>query len=72
MEPSATMPRDYLTDVDITDADDFQTALAELVEKADHAGVDVRGAWAFETRGSVHNWELEIIELANERIGEDE
>lgn len=58
------MTRDQLGDVSITNADDFEAALAEVVEKAVEADVDVRGAWEFRTRGSTHDWEVEIIELA--------
>ena len=60
------MTRDHLIDVDITDGDEFEAVLAEAVEMADNNGVDVRGAWAFETRGSIHNWEVEVVELAND------
>ncbi|ARS89317.1 hypothetical protein [Natrarchaeobaculum aegyptiacum] len=58
------MTRDHPGDGSITSADDFEAALAEVVEKAVEADVDVRGAWEFRTRGSTHEWEVEIIELA--------
>ncbi|RQG87035.1 hypothetical protein EA462_15455 [Natrarchaeobius halalkaliphilus] len=58
------MTRDQPGDGSITNADDFEAALAEVVEKAVEADVDVRGAWEFRTRGSIHEWEVEIIELA--------
>lgn len=60
------MTRDTLGDAAITDAAEFEAALATVVENAVEAGVDVRGAWAFETDGSHHNWEVEIVELAME------
>ena len=63
------MTRDPLEDLSIGSIDEFERALAALVEKADNAGVDVRGAWAFETRGSIHHWEVEIVELANDHGG---
>lgn len=58
------MTRDQLSDVSITSADEFQSILAEAVEKAVKADVDVRGAWEFRTDGSTHDWEVEIVELA--------
>lgn len=66
------MTRNDLADVTITDSEEFETVLAAVVEKAVESGVDVRGAWEFETRGSIHNWEVEIVELAkNSRDEED-
>ena len=64
------MTRDILTDVSIENAEEFEAVLAAAVEKATEANVDVRGAWEFQTRGSTHDWEVEIIELA--RDGDDE
>ncbi|ELZ02287.1 hypothetical protein [Natrialba aegyptia] len=66
------MTRDQLRDVSITSADEFESILAEVVEKAIEADVDVRGAWEFRTRGSTHDWEVEIIELAKHLDNEDE
>jgi hypothetical protein len=40
--------------------------LEEAIEKAVLEDVDVHGAWECETGGSTHNWEVEIVELANE------
>lgn len=60
------MTRDQLSDVQITTAAEFESVLEAAVEKAIHADVDVRGPWEFETRGSTHNWEVEIVELARE------
>lgn len=56
----------------ITSATEFEAALAEVVEKAIEADVNVRGAWEFRTRGSTHDWEVEIIELAKYSDDEDE
>lgn len=61
------MSRDQLPDVTVDDDETFEALLAELVELADNAGVEVCGAWSFETRGSIHNWEVEIVELANDK-----
>jgi len=58
------MTRDQLRDGMITDSDEFEAILAEAVEKAVEADVDVRGAWEFRTEGSTHDWEVEIVELA--------
>ena len=63
------MTRDYLFDAEITSSDEFKAILAEAFEKADNAGVDVRGAWEFETTGSVRNWEVEVVELLREDDG---
>ena len=64
-----TMTRHDLSDIDIDSVDEFVSLLEALVEKADHAGVDVRGAWEVETSGSVIHWEVEIWEL--DRSSED-
>ncbi len=66
------MTRDQLRDVSITSTDEFEAVLAEAVEKAIKADVDVRGAWEFQTRGSTHDWEVEIIELARHPDDENE
>lgn len=60
------MTRDQLSDVQITTADEFESVLAAAVEKAIKGNVDVRGPWEFQTRGSTHDWEVEIVELARE------
>jgi 3-keto-L-gulonate-6-phosphate decarboxylase len=57
------MTRDQLNDVSITSANEFEAVLAEAVENAIEADVDVRGAWEFRTRGSTYDWEVEITEL---------
>ena len=57
------MTRDRLADGDISSSEEFKAILAEVVEKADNAGVDVRGAWEFKTRSLIHDWEVEIVEL---------
>jgi len=66
------MTRDLLTDVSITTTEEFEAVLAAAVEKATKADLDVRGAWEFTTRGSIHDWEVEIVELASDREGEEE
>ncbi|MHB9287710.1 hypothetical protein ACKVMT_11820 [Halobacteriales archaeon Cl-PHB] len=58
------MTRDHLTDVSISTAEEFEDVLAEAIEIAIKSDVDVRGAWEFRTRGSTHDWEVEIFELA--------
>ncbi|MFC6862251.1 hypothetical protein ACFQGE_02105 [Halomicroarcula sp. GCM10025817] len=57
------MTRDRLGDVELSTAADFEAVLAAVVEKAIKNDVDVRGSWEFQTRGSTHDWEVEIIEL---------
>lgn len=66
------MTHDQLRDVSITSADEFQAVLAEAVEKAVKADVDVRGAWEFRTDGSTHDWEVEVVELARYEDDEDD
>lgn len=66
------MTGDKLADVRITSEDDFRAVLSELFEKALHADVDVRGAWEFRSGGSVHNWEVEVVELAREEGTDDD
>ena len=66
------MTRDQHPDISITSAAEFEAILAEAVEKAIEADVDVRGAWEFRTRGSTYDWEVEIVELAKNRDEEDE
>lgn len=66
------MTRDTLADVTIDSDDDFEAVLAEAVERAVKAGVDVRGSYAFRTGGSTHEWELQIVELANDRESYEE
>lgn len=58
------MTRDPLTNVSIKSTEEFEATLAAVVEKAVKSNVDVRGAWEFRTRGSTHDWEVEIFELA--------
>ncbi len=66
------MTRNQLPDGSITSADEFEAVLAEVVEKAVEADVDVRGAWEFRTRGSTHDWEVMVIELAKHLDDETE
>jgi hypothetical protein len=58
-----TMTRDYDAEP-VRSQEEFEAALAAVIEAAVTEGVDVRGAWEFQTRGSTHSWEVEIIELA--------
>lgn len=60
----STMTRRQLDSVDLSSPEAFQAVLTEAVERALTNGVDVRGAWAFRTTGSTHDWEVEIYELA--------
>lgn len=58
------MTRDHDIETVITSPEEFEAALAAIVEAAIEENVDVRGAWEFRTRGSTHNWEVEVTELA--------
>jgi hypothetical protein len=60
------MTRNPLSDVSVDSPERFLSLLKILVEKATRSGVDVSGTWEFPTRGSVHNWEVEIVELDKE------
>ncbi|MCW8172907.1 hypothetical protein [Natrialba swarupiae] len=66
------MTRNQLDDGSITTDDEFEAILAEAIEKAIEADVDVRGAWEFRTRGSTYDWEVQITELARYDDHEDE
>lgn len=59
------MTPDTLPDDAISNAAEFEDYLAAIVENAVDADVDVRGAWEFRTRGSTHDWEVQLTELAN-------
>jgi hypothetical protein len=65
------MTRDQLSDVPLTSSAEFEAVLAELIERATSAGVDVRGPWMLETAGVPTNWEVEFYELATEPEDED-
>jgi hypothetical protein len=61
-----TMTRRQLDSIDLSSPGAFEAVIAEAIERAITNGVDVRGAWAFRTPGSTHNWEVEIYELATD------
>lgn len=65
------MTRDNPTSDSIASPQDFETVLADAIEKATAGGIDVRGAWEFQTQNSTHNWEVEIIELAKDLDGNE-
>jgi hypothetical protein len=60
------MTAKHIADGSITTKRNFEAVLAAAVEQAINADLDVRGAWEFETGGSVHHWEVEIYELAKD------
>lgn len=64
------MKDDYKAAVNITTSAEFEAALTAIVETAVEEEVDVRGAWEFQTRGSTHDWEVNVTELA--KRGDDE
>jgi len=63
------MKDNYKSAVSITTSAEFEAALAAIVETAVEEGVDVRGAWEFQTRGSTHDWEVNVTELAKRPDG---
>jgi hypothetical protein len=60
------MTRDHNSDLQIATVEEFESMLAAIVEEATESDVDVRGAYEFQTDGSIHEWEVEIVELARE------
>jgi len=58
------MTPDTPSDTPINSTDDFEAALAAIVETAIANDIEVNGAWEFDTRGSTHRWEVNIVELA--------
>lgn len=70
--PPPIMTRDHTIDWPITEAEEFEAALAAIVESAVEKKVDVPGAWEFTTRGSTHDWDVEIVELARNEDGRDD
>jgi len=58
------MKDDYKSAVSITSTEEFEAALAAIVETAVEDDIDVRGAWEFRTDGSTHDWEVNVTELA--------
>jgi hypothetical protein len=63
------MKDDYKSAVTIANPDEFEAALAAIIETAVEEGVDVRGAWEFRTDGSTHDWEVNVTELASRPDG---
>lgn len=59
-----TMTRDQLPDDSISSTDEFESVLAEVMESAIEAEIDVRGAWEIRTQSTTYDLEIEIIELA--------
>jgi hypothetical protein len=66
------MTGDKYSDISVSTSGEFEAALAAVVEAAVIDDIDVRGAWEFQTRGSAHNWEVEISELAKRLDAEDD
>jgi hypothetical protein len=60
------MTPDTHSDIAIESTDEFEAALAAIVETAILNDIDVRGAWEFETGGSTHRWEINVVELATD------
>jgi len=65
------MKDNYKSAVSITTSAEFEAALTAIVEIAVEEGIDVRGAWEFQTRGSTHDWEVNVTELAKRSDDED-
>lgn len=61
------MREDHTDEFELESITDFEMYLAALIEQAEQADMDVRGAWEFQTVGSVRHWEVEIWELDRSR-----
>lgn len=64
------MTSDSHPDISISSEHEFETVLAAALEAAALGGIDVRGAWEFQTGGSSPDWEINISELARGTDGE--
>lgn len=56
------MSGDQSTD-EITTADEFETALGDLLEAALQNDIDPQGNWVYKDGHQDSNWEVEIYEL---------
>lgn len=66
------MTRGHPRDDEITSDDEFEATLAEAVETAIEAIVDVRGAWEFQTNGSAHMGDIVIAKVVKAPDNEDD
>lgn len=48
----------------ITTAEEFNTALIELVHRAHKQGINIEGGWECQTPVESPNWDIVILELA--------
>lgn len=64
------MTDDIKSTLTITSTEEFEAALAAVVETAIAADVDVRGAWEFRNGEPDSDWEVNITELAT-RLNDD-
>jgi hypothetical protein len=55
-----TTDRERGTGVEITDEDEFEARLQQLIRDAAGGGVEVRGGWEVET-ASGSGWDVEIV-----------
>lgn len=46
---------------DVTTAEEFETALGDLLRAAADSGIDPRGSWVY--RGDADDWEVMVYEL---------
>lgn len=57
------MTRDHSFDGDITTANEFHTALTDLLLNAHRNKVAIAGAWECRNGASAPDWETQIVEL---------
>jgi hypothetical protein len=57
------MTRDQADGGTIGNDDEFEAALAGVIEAAIDSGVDVRGAWEVRSSDTMHEWEVQVVEL---------
>ncbi|WP_324665147.1 hypothetical protein [Haloarcula sediminis] len=65
------MKDDYKSAVTITSPDEFEAALAAVIETAIESDVDIGGAWEFRTGEATDDWEVNVTELAKRTGGEN-
>lgn len=57
------MTRDFSFDGEITTADEFDTALGQLLSAATQHDIDPRGTFVYRNGGAAPDWEVMIVEL---------
>lgn len=61
----------FLADEQITTADQFATALEQLLVAAAENDIDPRGAWIAHTEDGQTDWEVVVLELAHQDLADE-